>query len=74
MAIVHHDREDFEEARTLYEESLTIRKQCQLPTHPDIASNVNDIGYLLCDQGQIDEGFVYFEQAHDLRKANEGGD
>jgi len=74
MAIVHHDREEFEEARALYEESLTIRKQCQLPTHPDIASNINDIGYLLCDQGQMDEGFVYFEQAYDLRKANEGGD
>jgi len=74
MAIVHHDREEFEQARALYEESLTIRKQCHLPTHPDIASNLNDIGYLLCDQGQIDEGFIYFEQAYDLRKANEGGD
>ncbi len=74
MAIVHHDREEFEQARVLYEESLAIRKQCQIPTHPDIASNLNDIGYLLCDQEQTDEGFVYFEQAYNLRKANEGGD
>jgi tetratricopeptide (TPR) repeat protein len=74
MAIVCHDQEEYEKARTLYEKALSIRKQCQLPNHPDIASNVNDIGYLLCDQGQIEEGFLYFEQAYEIRKNNEGGD
>ena len=73
MAIVHHDQEEYEQARALYEESLSIRKQCQLPNHPDIASNINDIGYLLCDQEELEEGFIYFEQAYDMRQANEGG-
>jgi Tfp pilus assembly protein PilF len=73
MAIVYHDQEEFKRARTLYEEALSMRKQCQLPTHPDIASNINDIGYLLCDQGYIEEGFIYFEQAYDMRKTSEGG-
>jgi tetratricopeptide (TPR) repeat protein len=46
MAIVHHDREEFEQARALYEKSLTIRKQCHVSTHPDIASNLTSILFL----------------------------
>ena len=70
LALVLHDREDFNGAKQLYEKALALRRQCQLPTHPDIATNLNDIGYVLCDDGQIEEGFKYFEEAYRLRIAN----
>ncbi|CAF1617917.1 unnamed protein product [Rotaria magnacalcarata] len=72
LAMTHHNLSEFNVAQTLYEDALSIRRQCQLANHPDIATNLNDIGYLLCDAGRRDEGFAYFEQAYELRVANQG--
>ncbi|UJR07439.1 hypothetical protein I4U23_011725 [Adineta vaga] len=71
LAMVHHDQGEFEIAHTLYLEALDIRQKCQLSTHPDIPSTLNDIGYLLCDAERSDEGFEYFEKAYQLRIDNE---
>ena len=46
----------------LIERALVIRKQVLGDEHPDTATSLNDLGFLLQAQGQLDAARPYFER------------
>ncbi len=70
LGILDQDQNRMEEARTAFEEALTIRRQLaqQDPeTHlPYVATTLNNLGRLHAAQSRMEEARVAYEEAHDI--------
>ncbi len=51
------------EARPYYERALAIREKALGPDHPDTATSLNNLGYLLQAMGNLAEARPYYERA-----------
>jgi tetratricopeptide (TPR) repeat protein len=58
----------YAEARKLSERALAIREKVLGPDHPDTASSLNNLGYLLQAQGDLAGALPYFERALAIRE------
>ncbi len=63
LARVLKTRRDYGGARILLERSLAIRKKSLGNEHPHVALNLNDIGQLHFETGDLAQAKSYFEQA-----------
>ena len=50
------------------EQALAIRKKVHGEEHPDVAQSLNNLAWLLKDQGQIDDAKIMMRQAIDMVK------
>ncbi len=54
---------DYAAARPYYEQALAIRKEVLGEKHPDTATSLNNLGYLLQAMGDYAAARPYYEQA-----------
>lgn len=59
---------DYAEARSYYEQALTIREQVFGPDHPDTTTSLNNLGYLLYVIGDYATAQPYLRRALDISK------
>jgi len=55
-----------------YQNSLAIRKATYGDNHPDVATSLNNIGFVYKIQGQYDKALSYYEQSLSIRNATYG--
>ena len=58
----------YAEARKLSEKALAIQQKVLGPDHPVIANSLNNLGYLLQEQGNLAEARSYYERALAIRE------
>jgi tetratricopeptide (TPR) repeat protein len=59
---------DYAEAQKLSERALAINEKALGPEHPDTASSLNNLGYILQAQGDPGGAWPYFERALAIRE------
>ena len=65
-------RAQFSDAKSLFERALSINEQISGQIHPDIASNLNNIGLVLKELGDMQKAREYYERALTINEATYG--
>ncbi|CAN0548086.1 unnamed protein product, partial [Ectocarpus sp. 8 AP-2014] len=63
----------YAEAKPLYERSLAINEKAHGPDHQDVATSLNNLAVLVCEQGNYDEARRHLERALQIRTNVLGG-
>ena len=61
-------------AKDCFERALRIDEAAFGPEHPDVATDINNLGAVLFDQGDVPRALPYLERALAIREATLGPD
>ena len=69
VAMMHHDRGEFDEARTLYDESLEIKRKGKQSV---VANTLHQLAMLAHDQGDLSEARRLYDESLETNKKHGG--